>query len=119
LQLSTSVKYQSLKPGYVVALVLKEGIAPMRCYVGEVQNVDDRGIRLTLVGWIIGAFLSWDFFAPWESITAALVATPNHDIKSFGEEAGEFQLRCNHMGESKDAIEQAVTEYRKMRREAR
>ncbi|MBI4299256.1 MAG: hypothetical protein HY666_05815 [Chloroflexi bacterium] len=109
-----TIKSQTLKPGYIVALVLKEGTAPMRCYVGQVEDLDDRGIRLTLVDWFIGAFLHWDFFAPWESITAALVATPNHDVKNFGEAAGEFQLRCNHMGESEEAIQQAVTEYRKM-----
>lgn len=106
-------KVQVLEPGYVVALVLKESVAPLRCYVGQVQAVDEHGVRLTLVDWLIGEFLQWDFFAPWESITAAMVATPQHDVQHFGEEAGVFQVQCNHMAEGKLAMEQAVQEYRR------
>ena len=37
----------SLGVGFLVALTLKEGAAPLRCYVGEVQSADEHGVRLT------------------------------------------------------------------------
>jgi len=86
-----------LVPGYAVALVLKEGTAPHRCYVGEVQAVDEHGVRITLIDWIAGQFTGWNFLAPWESITSAMIATPDRDIQSFAVEAAEFQKRCEHI----------------------
>jgi hypothetical protein len=86
-----------LIPGFRVALALKEGSAPLRCYVGEVQVVDEHGVRLTLVDSLTGMFNSWDFFVPWSSITAALVATPDHDIEKFGKAAEDFRKRCASM----------------------
>jgi hypothetical protein len=81
----------TLEPGYVVALTLRADAAPLRAYVGEVQTVDERGVRLTLIDWLIGSFCSWDLFAPWEQITSALVATPDHDVTHFDQAAGNWQ----------------------------
>lgn len=98
----------TLHPGYVVAVTLKADAAPLRCYVGAVQAVDGHGVRLTLIDWFTGTADSWDAFFPWESITSALVATPDHAISRFGESAGNWQTACNAMiggGHSKDGGE--------------
>jgi hypothetical protein len=57
----------TLAIGDLVALTLSA--SPERIYVGEVQVVDERGVRLSLVD-------SWDVFVAWEQIAWALVATP-------------------------------------------
>ena len=88
---SKSNQQHSLLPGYVVALTLKPGAAPLDCYVGEVQTVDSHGVRITLIDWMTGLFTHFDFFAPWESITSALVATPEHSRKSLAEEFANYQ----------------------------
>jgi hypothetical protein len=33
----------TLKPGWWVAVVLKPGAAPLRCYVGQIQTIDAQG----------------------------------------------------------------------------
>lgn len=96
------------KVGYAVALCLKPDCAPLRCYVGQVQEVDQRGIRLTLVDWLVGEFSEWDFFIPWGSIASALVATPEHDLGRFGDAAATFQTRCNYMAKGEQVVEQAL-----------
>lgn len=84
---------RAVRPGYMAALVLRKDAAPLRCYVGEVQDVDEHGVRLTLVDWFVGTPSGWDFFVPWESITAALVATSDHDLDRFRDAAADFQQR--------------------------
>ena len=83
----------ALEPGYAVALTLTPDAAPLRVYVGQVQTVDEHGVRLTLVDWLIGSFSGWDVFVPWSQITSALVATPDHDVPRFGDAAGDWQRR--------------------------
>ena len=65
----------SLKVGYGVALTLAPGVAPMRCYVGEVGHVDEHGLRVTLIDWFEESFSSNDLFVPWRHVECALVAT--------------------------------------------
>ena len=74
----------AIYPGNIVALTLAEGAAPLRCYVGEVQAVDEKGVRITLMDWIAGSFVGMDMFAPWNRITAALVATEDHSLDKSG-----------------------------------
>lgn len=81
----------AIEPGQWVALVLRPRSAPMRCYVGEVQAADERGVRLTLIDWVVGAACGSDFFAPWDQITSALVATADHDKGLFVREAVQWQ----------------------------
>lgn len=88
----------SLEVGYVVALSLVEGAAPLRSYVGQIEAIDDRGIRLTLIDWIAGRPDSWDLFVPWESITAALVATESHAVNEFGDPAADWQGAMSKLG---------------------
>ena len=82
---------QSLEPGYWVALTLKPGAAPLRCYVGEVQATDERGVRITLIDWLTGRANSYDLFVSWENITSSLVCTPEHDLENFGRAAERWQ----------------------------
>lgn len=81
----------TLKPGWWVAVVLKPGAAPLRCYVGQIQTIDGQGMRLTLVDWISGMPSGWDFFVPHASLESALVCTDKHDMKQFGDAAGKWQ----------------------------
>ncbi|MGH7781070.1 MAG: hypothetical protein ACREQR_14730 [Candidatus Binataceae bacterium] len=80
-----------LRVGWWVAVTLKAGAAPLRCYAGEIQAIDDRGLRLTLIDWFSGMAASWDLFIPHSSLESALVCTDQHDSRSFGEAAGNWQ----------------------------
>ncbi len=93
-----SVNLKALVPGYWVALTLQEGAAPLRCYVGRVQAVDEHGVRITLIDWLTGTATDWDFFASWSVITSALVATPEHHLEDFGKSASKWQKRCDEIG---------------------
>lgn len=88
---STPAVRQVIEVGFWVALALEEGSAPLRSYVGEVQALDCRGVRLTLIDWIFGAMLGSDMFVPWDRITAALIATEDHDKGMFVREASQWQ----------------------------
>ncbi len=79
------------KPGYWVAVTLKEKVAPTDCYVGEIQAVDEHGIRITLVDWLIGAASGSDLYIAWEQIAVALVATEDHSLEYFVTMAGDWQ----------------------------
>ena len=82
---------KTLAPGFWVALTIKKGIAPLASYVGEIQAVDEHGIRITHIDWVIGLPLGYDFFFPWANIEAATIATPKHDITGFGSRAEKWQ----------------------------
>ena len=94
-----------LEPGFLVALTLRPDAAPLRCYVGEVQMIDERGIRVTLIDWLIGSCCGWDLFVPWEQVTSALVSTSEHDANGFGDDAARWQERMHPATESADAAE--------------
>ncbi len=82
-----------LKPGDWVALALKEPVANLRCYVGEVQALDERGCTITLIDWLIGSATGYDFWSPWANVLGALVATRAHDLSRYGDSAAAFQGR--------------------------
>lgn len=86
---------KTIQKGFWVALTLAPGTAPSRCYVGLVDAVDDRGVRITLMDWIVGAACGYDLFVPWENIESVLVCTPDHDKDGFGDYASEWQTRMN------------------------
>ena len=86
-----------LKPGWWVAITLKEDVAPLRCYVGQVQFVGKRGVRITLVDWLLGQALSWDLFVPWGQMGPVLIATEEHDSEAFGDAAMAWQTKCNEL----------------------
>ncbi|MCC5665922.1 hypothetical protein LC653_18855 [Nostoc sp. CHAB 5784] len=82
---------RTLAPGFWVALTIKKGIAPLASYVGEIQAVDEHGIRITHIDWAIGIASGYDFFFPWSNIEAATIATQEHDITGFGSRAEKWQ----------------------------
>lgn len=86
-----------LQPGYRVAMVLRAGVAPSRCHTGQITDVDEHGILMTLTHWAVDQTPGWDFYAPWSSITAALVSRSEQDADSFGQAAAVFQERCGHL----------------------
>jgi len=98
----TTAKYkdQTIAAEFWIALTLREGTAPLRSYVGQVQAVDANGVRLTLIDWVTGSASGYDLFVPWSNIEAALIATPEHDAKGFGERAAEWKKAVS--GEKSD-----------------
>lgn len=84
-------KITTIKPGYWIAASLKPNTAPLRCYVGQVQAVDDLGVRLTLVDWLSGLAAMDDIFIPWHNLESALIATEDHDKTHFGDAAIQWQ----------------------------
>ena len=81
----------ALEPGWFVAVTLKPGTAPLRSYVGQIQAIDARGIRITLVDWISGRTANWDLYIPHSNLESALVATEQQDAKGFAGAAGTWQ----------------------------
>ena len=51
---------RTLKIGWWMAANLKPGIAPLRCYVGQIEAIDELGLRMTLVDWLTGSATSYD-----------------------------------------------------------
>jgi hypothetical protein len=86
---------QTIEVGYWMAVSLRKGTAPLRSYVGQVEAIDDHGIRLTLVDWLREAAAGFDFFVPWGNIESSLIATPQHDMTTFIQEAGTWQEKMN------------------------
>lgn len=84
-----------LRIGWWAAVTVKEGVFPLRRYVGQVEAIGELGLRLTLVDWVMGTAASYDLFVPWTSLEGAYVATDEHDIKAFGDYAGPWQMKMN------------------------
>jgi hypothetical protein len=89
---------QTLKPGWWVALTLHRDAAPLRSYVGKVQQVDDRGVRITMIDWLDGTASDYDLFVPWPSIASAMVATDEQDLTQFEERAGQWHSHSACLG---------------------
>lgn len=89
----TKVTLATLKKGYVVGIALEKSIADLSFYVGEIQEIDSMGIRVTLFDWIIGMMTGFDMFIPWTNIVGISVCTEEHNLKLFVEYAGKEQSR--------------------------
>ena len=85
----------SLSAGMKV-VVTPPGVAPLVAYAGEIQAIDEHGVRITLVDWFSGAFSGSDLFIPWRNLQAALVYTEDHDLRMFADDAGGWQNAMNH-----------------------
>ena len=83
--------------GWHVALNLGTEItgSTTNVLVGEVQAVDARGVRITLMDWLLGMPTGNDFYAPWSAIRSSLIATDQHDLGMFLEEASKWQERTD------------------------
>lgn len=84
-----------IEPGQWVLIFLQDSIAPWASVCGEVQAVDDNGIRVTIIDWSTRKSEFWDFFVQWVDIRSVIIATPQHDIEQFKEYALEMQMRLN------------------------
>jgi hypothetical protein len=73
-------------------------VAPLRCYVGQIQAIDSDGMRITLVDWFTGMAANWDFFVSHRNIESALVCTEEHDLKGFGDAGGKWQEQMDKIG---------------------
>jgi len=69
--------------------MVKEGIASLRCYVGQIQAIDERGRGLTLVDWFFGLGLQLRYIYFTHQPRSAHVAKDGHDIKGFGDYVGK------------------------------
>jgi hypothetical protein len=70
-----------LEVGFVVAL-MTDLTTKTKCFVGEVQAIDDMGVRVTLMDWFVGMFCREDLFVPWPRVVGAAVWTAEHSIRS-------------------------------------
>jgi hypothetical protein len=80
-------------------------MGPLRCYVGELVDENDHGIRITLMDWVIGSPGGFDLFIPRESIALVLTnSSPEYPKdeaadeiadKQFIEYAKRWQTECN------------------------
>jgi hypothetical protein len=61
-----------LKAGWWVTAMVKEGIASLRCYVGQIQAIDERGRGPTLVDWLLGSACSCDLFISHTNLEAPM-----------------------------------------------
>lgn len=84
-----------LEVGFNTALVSKKNSLPLRCYVGKVKAVDDKGVRLTLIDWVLCNFTGHDLFVTWDNIESAFVATPEDEMSLWIDRAGDFQTEMN------------------------
>jgi hypothetical protein len=94
--METDAQSRCFEPGFRVALRLRPGTAPLRCYVGEVVVTDEHGVRITLIDWLVGGFVQQDMYVPWANIEMAYVATPNDtlaggDLGRWQEELGPYE----------------------------
>lgn len=80
-----------LEVGWGVAVILRQPVNNLACYVGEVQAVDEHGIRLTLIDWFTGMFASMDWYFPWSDIAAMEISTDQHS----GWDPGTTQAKAN------------------------
>ncbi len=72
-----------LEGGQLVILTVRVDGPNSKDFVGQVQEISEYGVRITLMDWIAGDFVGFDFFAPWTSIQSAIVATSEHSVEEF------------------------------------
>ena len=94
-----------LKPGWMVILVTTPGTSPHAVPNGEVQAVGDRGVRITLMDWLVGAPVGDDFFVPWRNIEAASVWTGEHSLKDFSRVVERWQAWAKEAGRDEQQAE--------------
>lgn len=85
--------YNGLAVGYFVCVPVLADMAPATCYIGQVIGVDSRGVRLRLLNQHTGEVDGWDVFVPWHTMGVCLVATPDHNLDMFMEEAVRWKVR--------------------------
>lgn len=88
-------KVPMFKVGWLVTVTMKLDTAPRRCYTGEIQALNSRGIRLTQLG-VMDRAEGFDLYVPYRNIDSALVATDEHDQYEFPDRARQWsEGMCN------------------------
>ena len=87
----------TLEAGMLVALSVTPDTTPHTAPVGEIQAVDEHGVRITLMDWIVGTFTGSDLFVPWRNVEAAMVFTSEHSRELFGDDAARWQKRMKQI----------------------
>jgi hypothetical protein len=79
-----------------VGVALAEPVAGLRYYCGEIQALDDRGVRVTGFDWLVGLFTQFDVWFPWTNVLGMTeVATSDHSMHEWADKAGGAQRRHN------------------------
>jgi hypothetical protein len=89
----TSSTKNVVEVGWGVAVILRQPVNELACYVGEVQAVDEHGIRIRIsaTDWLIGEAVGMDWYFPWSDIAAMEIFTDSHS----GWDPGITQARAN------------------------
>lgn len=101
--------YDTLEPGFAVGVGLREPVADLRYYAGEIQVIDRQGIRLTTFNWLIGAFTNFDVWFPWTNIVGITeIVTPDHNPHGWPDHVADDQRqhtrpRANHHAQNGQA----------------
>ena len=66
----------ALKVGWLVALTVKEDMSPMRCYVGRIRAIDERGVLMTLIDSVTGHATGDDLFFSWPDFRGGCELSP-------------------------------------------
>ena len=61
-----------------MGVVFRDQRGVVDAWVGAVQEVDELGLRMTAIDWIVGTFTGMDEWIPWRSIERITVQTPEH-----------------------------------------
>jgi len=80
-----------IEKGYWMALTTTPHSGPSLTYVGQVQAIDEHGIRLTLIDWPTRTAAGHDLFVSWKNLRASLIGTAKHDVNLFLESAEQWQ----------------------------
>lgn len=84
-----------LEVGWAIAVVMERPIGTGYCHVGEVQAIDERGFRITLMDWVVGQFIHDDFYIPWSNVRGMSICTDDHDFGLWSKDIGDYQKRIN------------------------
>jgi hypothetical protein len=86
-----------LKKGWWICATVSREVFPRRAYVGQIQEVDAEGIRLTRIDWFTGMASGFDLLIPWRHLDGALVCTDKHDHDAFYKVAGEWETAIDQL----------------------
>jgi hypothetical protein len=76
----------ALQAGYVAEIVVSHA---GRSFVGEVEAIDDRGVKILLYDWVLNGFVGDGLFVPWREITLMYIADDRHDLDEFLDRAAK------------------------------
>lgn len=79
-------------------MTLHRDAAPLRCYSGQVREVDERGVRIAMIDWQNGTASDVQLFVPWASIASAMVVTESDGLEQFEKRAGDWQAHSAALG---------------------